>query len=59
MGIVAIFLLILLSAFFSGSEMALISLNKGVIREKMEKGVKGAKILDSLLKDPDRVVGAI
>lgn len=59
LGIVAIFLLILLSAFFSGSEMALISLNKGVIREKMEKGVKGAKILDSLLKDPDRVVGAI
>ena len=52
-------LLLLLSAFFSGSETALMSLNRYQLRHKAREGHRGARLADRLLKRPDRVIGLI
>ncbi|MBT8107168.1 MAG: HlyC/CorC family transporter [Gammaproteobacteria bacterium] len=52
-------LLLLLSAFFSGSETALMSLNRYQLRHKARQGHRGARIAEQLLKRPDRVIGLI
>ena len=51
--------LILLSAFFSGSETALMSLNRYQLRHKAREGHRGARIAEHLLKRPDRLLGLI
>ena len=51
--------LLLLSAFFSGSETALMSLNRYKLRHKVQAGHRGAKLADSLLQRPDRLIGLI
>ena len=51
--------LLLLSAFFSGSETALMSLNRYKLRHKVRAGHKGAKIAEQLLQRPDRLIGLI
>ena len=51
--------LLLLSAFFSGSETALMSLNRYKLRHKARSGHRGAKIAESLLETPDRLIGLI
>jgi len=51
--------LLLLSAFFSGSETALMSLNRYQLRHKAREGHRGAKLADHLLKRPDRLIGLI
>ena len=58
-GVLTIVFLIIVSAFFSGSEMAFVSINKAVIIDKARKGDKKAKILEELLKNPDNVISAI
>jgi len=55
---VLIFLL-LLSAFFSASETALMSLSKIRIRHMVEDGVKGAKLIEKLTEDPNKLLGSI
>ncbi|MFQ6136042.1 MAG: hemolysin family protein [Candidatus Hydrothermarchaeales archaeon] len=57
--LVGLFVLLLLSGFFSGSETALISLNKIRIRKLMEEGVKNAFIIDKLLGHPDKLLATI
>ena len=52
-------LLLLLSAFFSGSETALMSLNRYQLRHKAREGHRGARIAERLLRRPDRVIGLI
>ena len=52
-------LLLLLSAFFSGSETALMSLNRYQLRHKAREGHRGARLAERLLKRPDRVIGLI
>ena len=52
-------LLLLLSAFFSGSETALMSLNRYQLRHKAREGHRGARLAEQLLKRPDRVIGLI
>ncbi len=54
-----LFLLLLLSAFFSGSETALMSLNRYQLRHKSREGHRGARLAEQLLKRPDRVIGLI
>ena len=54
-----LFVLLLLSAFFSGSETALMSLNRYQLRHKAREGHRGAKLAERLLKRPDRVIGLI
>jgi Mg2+/Co2+ transporter CorB len=51
--------LLLLSAFFSGSETALMSLNRYQLRHKAREGHRGAQLAEKLLKRPDRVLGLI
>jgi Mg2+/Co2+ transporter CorB len=51
--------LLLLSAFFSGSETALVSLNRYQLRHKARQGHRGARLADMLLQRPDRLIGLI
>jgi Mg2+/Co2+ transporter CorB len=52
-------LLIGLSAFFSGSETALMTMNRYRLRYKAEQGHKGARLARMLLERPDRLIGLI
>jgi Mg2+/Co2+ transporter CorB len=56
-GLLAI--LLLLSAFFSGSETALMSLNRYQLRHKAREGHRGARLAEHLLERPDRLIGLI
>jgi gliding motility-associated protein GldE len=52
-------LLILLSGFFSGSETALVSLNRIKLKKLAEDGDKRALIIEGLLKHPNRLLATI
>lgn len=54
-----LFVLLLLSAFFSGSETALMSLNRYSLKHKVRQGNRGAKLAERLLQRPDRLIGLI
>jgi len=51
--------LILLSGFFSGSETALMTLNRYRMKSLADKGHKGAQLALNLLSRPDRLLGLI
>jgi Mg2+/Co2+ transporter CorB len=51
--------LIFLSAFFSGTETALMSLNRYRLRHQAKSGNRAAKLTEALLKRPDRLIGLI
>lgn len=51
--------LIMLSAFFSGSETALMTLNRYRLRHLAEEGHATARLAERLLKRPDRLIGLI
>ena len=51
--------LIMLSGFFSGSETALMTLNRYRLRHKAEQGHRGATLARALLDRPDRLIGLI
>lgn len=51
--------LIILSAFFSGSETAMMSINRYRLRHMMRKGNQSAKRVAKLLERPDRLLGVI
>ncbi|MDQ0150321.1 CBS domain containing-hemolysin-like protein [Eubacterium multiforme] len=57
--IILLIILLILSAFFSMSETALMSLSKIRIRHMVEEGVKGAKLVEKLIEDPNKLLGAI
>jgi CBS domain containing-hemolysin-like protein len=59
LSIAIIAFMICISAFFSGSEMALVSIDRALIADKVRKGDKRAKVLEELLKKPDDVISAI
>ncbi|MBS3938567.1 MAG: HlyC/CorC family transporter, partial [Peptococcaceae bacterium] len=52
-------ILLLLSAFFSGSETSLMSLNRLRVRHLVETGVPGAKLVERLLAHPNRLLSTI
>ncbi|MEZ9196499.1 HlyC/CorC family transporter [Shewanella sp. 10N.286.54.B9] len=54
-----LFVLILLSAYFSGSETAMMSLNRYRLRHLASSGHKGAIRATKLLERPDRLIGLI
>ncbi|HEU5398791.1 MAG TPA: CNNM domain-containing protein, partial [Gammaproteobacteria bacterium] len=54
-GVVA--LCLLLSAFFAGSETALMSLNRYRLRHLARAGHRGAVVAERLLRRPDRLIG--
>jgi Mg2+/Co2+ transporter CorB len=51
--------LLLLSAFFAGSETALMALNRYRLRHMAKAGHRGARFTERLLKRPDRLIGMI
>ena len=57
--VLVVFLLIGVSAFFSSSEMAFVSVNKAVVVDKARNGDKKAKILERLYENYDNVISAI
>lgn len=57
--IVLLIILLILSGFFSASETALMSLSKIRIRHMVDEGIKGAKLLEKLLEDPNKLLGGI
>jgi len=56
---IVLIILILLSGFFSGSETALMTLNRYRMKNLARKGHRGAKLARYLLKRPDRLLGLI
>jgi Mg2+/Co2+ transporter CorB len=51
--------LILLSAFFSGTETALMSINRYRLRHLAREGSSSARMAETLLERPDRLIGMI
>jgi Mg2+/Co2+ transporter CorB len=51
--------LFILSAFFSGSETALMALNRYRLRHLANEGHRGAQLAQRLLEKPDRLIGLI
>lgn len=54
--VVFLLLLLILSAVFSGTEIAFMALTKAKVRELAESGVKGSKLLAKLRKNPHRLL---
>lgn len=57
--LIILFVLLLLSAFFSSAETALTTVNKIRIRNLAEENVKGAKTVNKLIEDPTKLLSAI
>jgi len=51
-----VFLFIFITAFFNGSETAIISINRLILRNKLDKGIKSAKILDNLIRNLENLI---
>jgi Mg2+/Co2+ transporter CorB len=51
--------LLVLSGFFSGSETALMTLNRYRLRHRADQGHRGAKLARKLLDQPDKLIGLI
>ncbi|NLV52328.1 MAG: DUF21 domain-containing protein, partial [Bacteroidales bacterium] len=52
-------LLLCLSAFFSASETALMSLSKIRLIHMLEEKVRGASVINLLREDPNKLLGTI
>jgi len=59
MAIGLLFFLLLLSAFFSGSETALTRASRSRLRMAREQGNQGAKTAETLLENPERILSTI
>jgi Mg2+/Co2+ transporter CorB len=57
--VIAIIVLLVLSAFFSATETALMSLNRYRLRHQARSGHRGARVAEWLLQRPDRLIGLI
>ncbi len=56
---IAVTALLLLSAFFSGSETALTAASRGVLKSQADKGSRGAKAALAVTEDNERMIGAL
>ncbi|NIM71468.1 MAG: DUF21 domain-containing protein [Xanthomonadales bacterium] len=55
----ALLVLIVLSGFFSSSETGLMALNRYRLRHRANEGHRGARLAQTLLHKPDRLIGMI
>lgn len=55
----ALAILLLLSAFFSSTETALMAINRYRLRHRARQGHRGARLAEHLLQRPDRLIGLI
>ena len=51
--------LLILAAFFAGSETALMSINRYRLRHRAGEGSRAARLAEALLARPDRLIGLI
>ena len=51
-----VFLLLVLSAFFSGSETALTAASRGKLRSQADKGARGAQRALAITEDNERLI---
>ncbi|MEY4778841.1 MAG: hypothetical protein RLZZ607_154 [Pseudomonadota bacterium] len=56
---VAVTVLLLISAFFSGSETALTAASRGMLKAQADKGSRGAKAALSVTDDSESMIGAL
>lgn len=57
--IMILFILLMISAFFSASETSLTSLSKIRLRYMVEENIKGAKLVERLTEQPDKLISSI
>jgi Mg2+/Co2+ transporter CorB len=57
--VILIVVLLVLSAFFSGTETALLSLNRHRLRHQARSGNRRARVAEWLLQRPERLIGLI
>ena len=57
--IISIVVLLLLSAFFSGSETALTAASRGKLQNQADKGSRGAARALSITDDNERLIGSV
>lgn len=57
--IILIVILIFINAFFSGTEMAIVSINKNRLKILIEEGNEKAKKLEKLLEEPSKLLSTI
>ena len=55
----SLIVLLFLSAFFSSTETALMRLNRYRLRHRAKSGLRTARLTESLLQQPDRLIGLI
>src|ERR1700679_3118453 len=55
----ALGVLLILAAFFAGSETALMSVNRYRLRHRANAGHRAARLTEALLAHPDRLIGLI
>ncbi|MCH1412207.1 MAG: HlyC/CorC family transporter [Rhodobacteraceae bacterium] len=55
----AIFILLVMSAFFSGSETALTAASRGKLQTQADKGSRGASKALSITEDNERLIGSV
>lgn len=56
---IILFVLIILSGFFSSAETALTGINKIKVKHMVEEGVRGAALVEKLIEKPNELLGAI
>ena len=56
---ISIFVLLIISAFFSGSETALTGASKAILRSMTDKGSNGAKKALQLREENERLIGSL
>ena len=56
---ISIFMLLIVSAFFSGSETALTAASKAILRSMMDKGSNGAKKALELRDENEKLIGSL
>lgn len=54
-----LFVLLILSAFFSGSETALMAINRYRLRHQAKRGQRGARLAQALIERPDHLIGLV
>lgn len=57
--IITLFVMVLVSAWFAGSETGLMTLNRYKLRHKAKNGLRSARRVESLLRRPDRLLSLV
>ncbi|PZD58568.1 magnesium/cobalt efflux protein, partial [Pantoea ananatis] len=57
--IVTLIIMVLVSAYFSGSETGMMTLNRYKLRHQAKHGHRAARRVEKLLKRPDRLISLV